>query len=191
MSNRQPPVAPEYLLNGKPTGLFRESVIRRQDVTADVAAALTTQVMLCVAVALQKGDVITNITFKAGATAAGTPTNWWAALYDDNASAPALMSQSADQLTAAIAANAVKTLALATPQEIPRAGIYYAALMVKATTVPSLCCRVLPLAADSDVVVTGQKKLAVTSGAALVGTAPATIVTGGTAVVNVPNVVLS
>lgn len=191
MSNRLPPVSPEYLLNGKPSGLFREGVAKRQDVATDVAAALVTQIMTCVAVVLQKGDVITNITAKAGATAAGTPTNWWFALYDDNATAPVLLSQTADQLTAAWAANAVKTLALATPQEIQRAGVYYAAIMVKATTVPSLCSKVLPTAADSDVVLTGQKKLAVTSGSSLTTTAPATIVTGGTASVNIPYVVLT
>lgn len=131
--------------------------------------ALVTQVMTAVPVYLHAGDVITNISFRSGATAAGTPTNYWVALYSD-AATPALLSQSADQLTAAWAANTTKTLALAAPQTITRSGIYWAVLMVKATTVPTLLgCAVAPAIA------TGERNLAVSSGAALTTTATATL----------------
>jgi hypothetical protein len=81
-------------LNG--TTAKRSNLDRRYLVTN--TAALTTQVMTSVAIPLEVGDVVTNLTFLSGATAAGTPTNWWFALYDTSAT-PALIAQSADQLT--------------------------------------------------------------------------------------------
>lgn len=135
----------------------------------DKADALLTQVMTSVPIYLRAGDVVTNLTFISGATAAGTPTNYWFALYS-TAATPALIAQSADQLTAAWAADTVKTLALSAPYTVPVSGIYFAAVMVKATTVPSL---VGTLAAKT--VITGEANVSQSSGSALVGTAPATI----------------
>ena len=176
-----------YLLNGSPSGLTRESFDRRL-CTSDLSA-LTTQVMLSVAVPLQAGDIVSSITFKSGATALATGTNWWFALYS-SASTPALLSQSADQTSTAWAANTAKTLSLATAQTITDPGTYYAAIMVKASTVPSLVGRSLGLAGASSGSISTQKTLAQTSGSSLTDTAPATI-TSGTAVVNFPYVVLS
>ncbi|GLZ36217.1 hypothetical protein Lesp02_84040 [Lentzea sp. NBRC 105346] len=180
-----PVTNPQWTLAGKPSGLNRQN-LPREDCVTDLDTALTTQVMLSAALHLEAGDIVTNLTFKSGATAANTPTNWWFALYDDSAT-PALLSQSADQLTAAWAANTVKTLALATPQLISRPGIYYAAIMVKATTVPSLV-GVATFAGASAGWLSGDKTLAQTSGAALTTTAPATIATP-TAKAFVPRVV--
>jgi hypothetical protein len=161
--------------------------MRRKEITSDVTAALTTQVMLSVALPLQAGDTVTNLTFVSGATAANTPTNWWVALYS-NAATPALLAQSADQTTTAWAANTTKTVALATAQLISVSGVYYAALMVKATAPPSLLCEVLGIAGAGGAILTGQKVVAQTSGSALTATAPATIATP-TTVVNIPYVV--
>lgn len=133
--------------------------------------SLVTQVMTSVPIFLQAGEVVTNLSFRSGATAAGTPTNWWFALYS-NAATPALLSQSADQLTAAWAATTTKTLALAAAQTIPATGIYWAAIMVKATTVPTLVGTLVAPA-----IVTGERNLSQSSGAALTTTAPATIAT--------------
>src|SRR5262245_8635101 len=130
---------PEWYLLGAST--FYRQTIDPSLAASDVAAALTTQVMLSAAIFLEVGDRITSISTTSGNTAAGTPTNYWFALYYDSAT-PALMAQTADQLTAAWAANTVKTFALQTVQVIPRTGIYYIGIMVKATTVPSLVCRV-------------------------------------------------
>ena len=132
---------------------------------------LTTQVMTSVPVMLAAGDIITNLTFRSGQTAAGTPTNWWFALYS-NAATPALLAQTADQLTAAWALNTTMTKALATPQTISVSGVYWAAIMVKATTVPSLLGSVAMAPVAS-----GERNLAQTSGAALTTTAPSTIAT--------------
>lgn len=169
----------DWLLAGSPSGL-RNQNMRQLDINADLAA-LTTQVMSSVAVPVQPGDKITSLTFKSGATAAGTPTNWWFALYS---SAGALLAQSADQLTAAWAANTEKTLALATPQSVSAQGYVYAAIMVKATTVPTLLGASVALAGAA-AAIAGSVILSQTSGSALVATAPATIATP-TTVATVP-----
>jgi hypothetical protein len=135
----------------------------------DKADALTTQVMTSVPIYLQAGDTVTNLTFVSGATAVNTPTNYWFALYGPGAT-PALLAQTADQTNAAWAADTAKTLALAAPVKITVSGVYYAAIMVKATGVPSLIGTL-----GAKPVVTGETNLAQTSGAALTTTAPATI----------------
>jgi hypothetical protein len=59
-------------INGAWGRLQRANLDRRTLVTN--TAALTTQVMTSVAIPLEVGDVVTNLTFLSGATAAGTPT---------------------------------------------------------------------------------------------------------------------
>jgi hypothetical protein len=179
------PKNPANLLAGSPSGLLRANIDRLQ--AGSDLAALTTQVMTSVAIPLQAGDTVTSLTFLSGNTAAGTPTNWWFALYDDSAT-PALLAQTADQTTGAWAANTAKTVPLATAQTIPRTGVYYAAVMVKATTVPTLAGAAVQNAAGAGAVVSGMKVLARTSGSALTATAPATIATP-TTVATVPLVV--
>ncbi len=174
----------EAALNGNPAGPFRTN-LRRTELGGNLAA-LTTQVMTAVALYLEAGDVVTNLTFCSATTAAGTPTNWWFALYS-SAATPALLGQTADQTSTAWAANTAKTVALAAPYTVPTTGIYYAAIMVKATTVPTLLGASLNANASA-AVVTGQKVLATTSGTGLTDTAPATIATP-TTVGTVPYVV--
>lgn len=178
---------PDFLRNGSPSTILRES-FPRWAITTDLTAPVT-QVMTTVAVPLQAGDVITSITFKSGATAADTPLNWWFALYS-SASTPALLAQTADQTTTAWAANTAKTVALATAQTITAPGVYYAAFMMKATTVTTLLGRTLALAGASTGSITGQKVLAQTSGSSLTDTAPATVASPTTSAL-VPYVVLT
>jgi len=163
----------DFLLNGKPAALLAESFPRDQ-ITTDLVAALVTQIMTSVALPLVQGDRVTNLSFLSGATAAGTPTNWWFALYDPSGN---LLAQTADQLTAAWAADAIKTLALATPQVVAADGVYYAAIMVKATTVPTLMGKTTGRVTGAGLIVGGQKVLAQNSGSALTTTAPGTIAT--------------
>lgn len=178
----------DYWLDG---GAFVRKNMRRTDIAATDGnvAALTTQVMTSVAVYLEAGDVVTNLTFVSATTAAGTPTNWWFALYS-SAATPALLRQTADQTSTAWAANTAKTVALSTPYAVPATGIYYAAVMVKATTVPTLAGRTLHNAVEAVAIVTGQVVLAQTSGSALTTTAPATIASP-TTVATVPLVIVT
>lgn len=135
----------------------------------DDVAALSTGVMTSVPLYLYAGDVVSNLTFVSGGTAAGTPTNYWAALYSP---AGALLSQSADKTSTAWAADTPVTFALGAAQRITKAGLYYAAINVTATTVPTL---IGTQAAKA--VLTGEVNLSQTSGSSLTGTAPATIAT--------------
>lgn len=180
-SGHYPNTDAQYLLNGSPTGTLRAN-LRRTELGGNLAA-LTTQVMTSVAIYLEEDDVVTNLTFCSATTAAGTPTNWWFALYDTSTT-PALLGQTADQTTTAWAANTVKTVALASPYTVTTTGIHYAAIMVKATTPPTLLGASLNANAAA-AVVTGQKVLARTSGSSLTDTAPATIATP-TTVATVP-----
>ncbi|GIE29969.1 hypothetical protein Ait01nite_030140 [Actinoplanes italicus] len=146
--------------------------------------ALATGVMTSVPIFLRAGDIITNISVRSGATAAGTPTNYWFALYDDSA-VPALLGQTGDQTSTAWAANTTKTLALASPVTVPRTGIYYVGIMVTATTPPTLLGSVAAPA-----IVTGERALSQSSGSSLTASAPLTI-TSTTAKQFVPYVVLT
>lgn len=185
MPGRYPPTTgDDWLLAGSPSGM-RASNLRPYDVNADLAA-LTTAVMTSVAVPLQTGALVTNITFKSGATALATGTNWWFGLYDPSGN---LLSQSADQTSTAWAANTPQTLALATAQRVSAAGVYYAAVMVKASTVPTLIGTSLSLAGASAAIL-GSKILAQTSGSSLAATAPSTI-TSATTVATVPLAILT
>jgi hypothetical protein len=131
--------------------------------------ALATGVMTAVRIKLYAGDVVTNISTRSGATAAGTPTAWWFALYS-NAATPALLAQTADQTSTAWAANTTKTLALATAQTISKTDYYWVAINVTATTPPTLLGTIAaaPIA-------TGEANLSVTSGSGLTTTATATL----------------
>jgi hypothetical protein len=179
------PNAVEAFLDG---GTILRKNLHRRMATGNLAA-LSTGVMTSVALYLERGDTVTNLTFVSATTAAGTPTNWWFALYD-TASTPALIAQTADQTSTAWAANTAKTLALSTPYKVTATGIYYAAVCVAATTVPTLAGAGLQNAAMAGALVTGQKVLARTSGSGLTTTAPATIATP-TTVATVPFVIAS
>jgi hypothetical protein len=150
-------------------------------------AALTSGVMTSAALQLGAGQRVTSISFASATTAAGTPTHWGFAIYSAIA-VPALLGRTADQLTAAWAANTVETKALTTPFTIPKTGIYWVSIWVAATTVPTLLSA--PIFAAGLLNATGitatQKPLAVTSGSGLTTAPPATIVTGGTASLTVP-----
>ena len=131
--------------------------------------ALQSGKMTAVPVFLAAGEVVTSVSFVTGATAGATMTHWWVALYD-NAATPNLLAQSADQTSGAIAASTVITKALATAQTIGKTGVYWVAIMVAASTVPSLLGAVA-----APPVATGERNLAVVSGSGLAATAPATL----------------
>lgn len=98
-------------------------------------SGLTSGSLAFQAVYLRAGQVVTNISFFSATTAAGTPTNQFFALYS---AAGVLLAQSANDTTNAWAANTIKTLAMTSPYTVRQSGLYYLALMVTATTVPTL-----------------------------------------------------
>jgi hypothetical protein len=164
--------ANDAALPSSPNTFYRANLPRfgLYDSASDTGqVALATGVMTAVRIKLAAGDVVTNISVRSGATAAGTPTNYWVALYS-NAATPALLSQSADQTSTAWAANTTKTLALAAAQTITANGYYWVAIMVTATTPPTLLGSVAVAP-----IVTGEANLSVTSGSSLTATATATL----------------
>lgn len=157
-----------------PSTFYRANQLRfgLYDSASDTGqVALATGVMTSVPIKLFAGDVITNISFRSGATAAGTPTAWWFALYS-SAATPALLAQTADQTTTAWAANTTMTKALSAAQTISTTGIYWVGINVTATTPPTLLGNVVAPA-----IVTGERNLSQSSGSSLTTTAPATIAT--------------
>ena len=181
------PTDADFLRQGvTPASGFQAESFPRWAIDTDSAIAAT-GVALSVGVPVQAGDVITSISFMSGATAAGTPTAWFFALYGTD---DALLAQTADQTTTAWAADTVQTIALATPQLIRLAGIVHACIAVTATTVPTVLGRVLGVAGTANGVIAGQASLARSHGSAVGGGAPATIATP-TDVATMPYVILT
>lgn len=94
---------------------------------------------------LKKGQVITYISMSSATTAAGTPTNWSFGIYRPNRythnnETYRLVATTADQGTAAWAANTWKTLALTAPYTVQETGQHFIAVIVVATTVPTFRC---------------------------------------------------
>ena len=116
------------------TGTLAETMPRETcpevNTTAPASGTLAMQLIY-----LKAGTLVSNITIASATTAAGTPTNYFFALYDINRN---LLAQSANQTTTAWAANTVKTLAMTTPYRIPTSGPYYIGYMMTATTVATL-----------------------------------------------------
>jgi hypothetical protein len=184
LSNSPALDVPFNALPGVDQSAFIRSNIPAWAAATDLAT-VGSGVAIGVPIWLSKGDLVTSIEFLSGATPAGTPTNWWHALLDPDF---ALLSQSADQLTAAWAASTSKKLALAVPQTAARDGWYYAVNSMTATTPQSLA-GVAPLVGTAGLHA-GSKPLGFSFGAGLAGVCPAT--TGArTTVAKCPIVVVS
>lgn len=129
-----------YTYAGPPTsnlgmaGVLAETMPRETCPEVNTVAPTASGTLFLQAIYLKAGQLVSNITISSATTAAATPTNCRFALYSG---ARALLAQSADQLTAAWAANTVKTLAMTTPYRVATSGLYYIGLLVVATTVPT------------------------------------------------------
>ena len=124
-----PPVANLGILGTLAETLPRELC---PEVNTTVAASGT---LFMQAIYLKAGQLISNISLCSATTAAGTPTNYFFALYD---SARNLLANSANQTTTAWLANTPKTLAMTTPYRVPASGLYYIGYFMTATTVATL-----------------------------------------------------
>ncbi len=146
--------------------------------TDGVSAA--TGVCWSVAVPVDIGEVYSKVTVLVGATAASTPTHSFAACYSGIAT-PALLAQSADALTGAIAASAAYTVTLATAQLATAAnapyGFWYVSGSQTATAASTLAAIATPTAVGYAWTTNGPLFFSATHGSAVAGTAPATIAT--------------
>jgi hypothetical protein len=141
-------------------------------------------ILAAVPIPVDPGTVVSNITIVVGATAASTPTHSFAAIYSGIAT-PALIAQSADGTTAAIAASGVFNFTI-TPTVITAAqapnGYIWAGVSITASTVPTAAAISTPTAVGyqwftGSTTPKGSSPvgLSVTAGSALNGTAAATI----------------
>jgi hypothetical protein len=176
----------------------RTNLGRYEELT-DVAIVPATEQVVFVPVLLLDGDVVTNVVYRTGATAAGTPTHQFAALYSP---AGALLHQSTDSTSTARAANTTVTLALSATYTVPAGGggVFYVGLGFTAATPPSVLSRVL--GADTGIVPqfaaltsagTSVYLARKTVGGTYTTTAPSTIAgaTGLTTAANAPYVILT
>lgn len=145
---RGSPVSPSH--GGEQSG---RSNLTTWALTVDNAAFTTGQVAY-VAIPLQKDDVIGTVACKVGATAGGTLTAFFGALYSPTGT---LIAQSTSQqlqtITSGVPANTTGVTALAankvaafvlgsqaspTPYTVPATGVYYVGIGITGTTIPSL-----------------------------------------------------
>jgi hypothetical protein len=168
-----PTINEDHLRQGSPANsTFAETMPRLLAGTDNAIGG--TGVAHATAVPLQAGDVVSNITFIVGGTAAGTPTAGFVALYS-SAATPALLGQSADLGTTARAANTAYTVPLASAVTITTPGLYYVVISFAATTVPTLRGATVSNAVVAGAIGLSAKVLAQTSGSSLTGTAAATL----------------
>lgn len=118
----------------RPSGAIMESYDRSScaevaSLTAPVSGTL--MLLLC---PFSAGDLVTTLDWHSGATALGSGTHQWAALYS---TALAKLAVSDDDGATAWGTNTKKTFTLSTPYRIPTTGNYYVGLCVVASTVMS------------------------------------------------------
>ena len=167
-----PRINPDHLRQGAPTGTFVESYPRHLCGTDNAIGA--SGVEHCTAIALQAGDVITNITFVTGGTAAVNPSAGYAVL---RTAAGAKLAQTADFGSTARAANTAYTVALASAYTITQAGIYLVGISFTADTAPTLRGLTVGNVAMAGAIGLSAVVLAKTHGSAVGATAPSTVAT--------------
>lgn len=126
----QPPASANLGITGTLAETIPREICAEVNTTAPASGTLG-----MMAIYLTAGQLISNITMASATTAAGTPTNYFFALYDGNRN---LLAQSANQTTTAWPANTVKTLAMTTPFRVSVSGLYYIGYFMTATTVATL-----------------------------------------------------
>lgn len=136
-------------------------------------------IICAVPVPVDIGTTVSAISILVGATAASVPTHSWGALYSGIAT-PALIGQSTDGSTAAIAASAAFKFTLTTPQNITAAqapgGWVYAAFSITATTVnTAIVSNATPSGVQYAYFTNSPAYLSLTSGSSVGATATATL----------------
>lgn len=120
----------------RPTGVVRESFVLGPDTGAASQGLLVSGTLHMCPIFLVAGDVVVSLNWLSGSTPANGPTHQWSALFS---SARGQLAISADATSAAWAGSFFKSFAMGTPYTVPTTGIYYAGLLVTATTaVPTL-----------------------------------------------------
>lgn len=140
------------------------------------------------------GDVFTRVNVPIGATAGATMTHQFAALYVGSGAEPALIEQSADTTSAAIAEKKLAGWNLAKPITVTEAmaphGFVYAEIAITASTVPTAATYGTPAGTNYQWGTNAPIFFSFTAGSALAGTAAAKIESAAAKVV-APIVILT
>jgi hypothetical protein len=125
------------------------------------------------------GDVFGTVAIQVGGTAAVTPTHQIAALYKGTGAEPALIGQSKDTTSAAIAASSRAQWALENPVTIKEAdaphGFIYAEIALTAGTIPTAAVYAVAAGLNYQWAANCPLFTALTAGSALAGAAAAKI----------------
>jgi len=116
----------------------RDSILAQtvaRDQLIGTSLSITAGTLYLGAVRVRLGVSIATMGFMTGFVPATTPTNWWLAIYD---TALNLLNQTADQLTAALAANTVYEIALTSAYAPTADTTVYFGLMIAAGVAPSI-----------------------------------------------------
>jgi hypothetical protein len=177
----------EYLLQGQSAQTYRSTIPPWALGTAAMGnmALSATGVGLSAAIALQQGDVVTNISYITATTGSSATPNQYVALYENNTTpgTPALVCTSGT-LAVTRSANTLYTIKMSTQYTVPVTNVYYISISFTAGTVPTILGGTAFNAVDTASLL-GSSILAQSHGAALGGVAPATI-TGATTVAKMP-----
>lgn len=196
VSGRYGQLNPWWNVIGQPANVAQADIPARSNleylglsVLSDTAAALTAGTVTVVPVAIDPGTTVTKVSVLVGGTAASTPTHSFACLYSGiSTAAPALLKQSTDGLTAAIAASARFDFTLSSaytiqPADAPN-GYVWVGVSTSGTAVPSLvtaggteatAAQYAYFSATFGGASTGVAALAAHFGSSVGGTAPSTI----------------
>lgn len=169
-----PPATPVDVDWTRPTAALVQTFGRT--VSTINSAVLASGSLWLVSIYLPAGTLVSTITFTSATTALATGSNQWFALYS---SARALLGVTNDDTSTAWAAEATKTLTLASPFTVLTSGMYYLGINVVATTVPSLRCSVTSARISTQVpILAGTSTTGLTNPASAPGTAAAITASG-------------
>lgn len=184
VDGRYPQFSPWWSVLGQQTNVAQSDIPARSNLeylglsTLTDGALAGTGVGCFVAIPIDAGTVVSKIAIAVGATAGATMTHQFAAIYSGIAT-PALIAQSTDTTSAAIAASGVASWSLTAPTMVTQAqapnGFIYAGVMVAAATVPTAAAVSVPTAVGYQWYTNGPLFLAATAGSSLTTTAAATI----------------
>jgi hypothetical protein len=201
-SGRYPDSEEEWLLDGAPGLPYRRNMSRKDITSAAAGGALpTTGKAFATAVPCQIGDIIGAVTVGVAATASGTLTHAWAALYAGTAAASPLITQSADLTSGTMPLNAGFKFTFAAPYLVGGSpgvtgpsgpAALTVVVSVTSATMPTLDGMLGGSAASNGGVITGQLPLSTNSGSTtFTATAPATLAAFAAAGGFIPYVLLS
>lgn len=183
-SGHYPNFNPLMALYGQLSNVAQPDVPARSNLELPIGnladgALAASGVLAAVPIPVDWGTTISAVTLLTGATAASGPTHQFAAIYS-GIGTPALLAQSADGLTAAIAAKTAITYTLQSPQTIlqaqaPNGFIYAGVAITVGTTMPTAVTLAAPAGINYQWNSNGPVFLSLSAGSALAGTAAATI----------------